>query len=41
MIRHLISMLALLAPIASARAIDQVVTDPGDNGGPLKGKRMA
>jgi hypothetical protein len=34
MIRHLISMLALLALVASAQATDQVVTDPADNGGP-------
>jgi hypothetical protein len=34
MIRHLISMVALLALAASAQATDQVVTDPGDNGGP-------
>src|SRR6478672_11008731 len=34
MIRHLISMLALLALVASAQATDQVVTDSGDNGGP-------
>jgi hypothetical protein len=34
MIRPLISMVALLALAASAEATDQVVTDPGDNGGP-------
>src|SRR6478672_2906133 len=34
MIRHLISMVALLALVASAWATDQVVTDSGDNGGP-------
>jgi hypothetical protein len=43
MIRHLVSMWALLALIASAQAANQVVTDTGDNGGPnqLRAKIVA
>src|SRR4051812_50164985 len=33
MIRHLVSMFALLTLVASAQATNQVVTDAGDNGG--------
>src|SRR5689334_16931891 len=43
MIRHLVSMCALLALIASTKAANQVVTDAGDNGGPnqLRAKIVA